>query len=99
MPAFPRLDAVLGSPACRCIGCRRAIPKSRVAPIDEIEQFLVQIVAANRDEIDDGHRYMLLQKSRTFCDERPAMFGPILVGGTDNLDGGDQPTKVPGVVN
>ena len=66
---------------------------------DIIEQFPIQVIGADRDEIDNRHRYLILQKGNTFGDKRRTMFRSVLVDGANKFDRGHEPLIPLVVVN
>ena len=66
----------------------------RAGPADR-----VKVEPPCRDQIDEGHRDVLVEQGGTFGHEGSAMFRPILVRGTDDLDRGDQPAMTLSVID
>ncbi len=71
----------------------------RVGLSYELQQANVQIRVAIRDQVDHDDADAFLEQGGTFGDEGASMFGTILVGGADQLDGGDEAAAGSGVVD
>ena len=83
----------------RGIQRRRAAGQSRVGQAEQLQQLAVEVGRARCHQIDDRHADLVLEQGGTFGDEGASVFGPVLVGRADDLDGGDEAASGPGVVN
>lgn len=66
----------------------------RIRMTYELHEFRVQVELLCRNQIDDANCHPALQQSGTFGDECVPMLRPIFVGGTYNLNCGDQAAVV-----
>ena len=74
-------------------------PETRIGLAKQIEQVGVQAKQTNGHQIHNQDTNVLLKQRGHLAHERSATFRPILVGWTDDLDRGHQPTPALGVVN
>src|SRR5208337_452510 len=71
---------------------RRGYARERRSLLAEkLDQVGVEVGRSSRDQIDDGETDPLLKQADALGDKGATVFGPILVGGTDDLDGCHQP--------
>src|SRR5207237_6777518 len=77
-------------PAGDAVKLRRIATPASIRLPNPFEHLGVEVLAACRHHVDDYHGDLLPEQPGALTDERTAMLRPVLVGRTDNLDGGHE---------